>query len=171
MRRPSLPVVAALIGTALVTAYALVGALQVLVWNPLAAVPGLSLQEIYVELDRVGQSFSPTPVIVWAVLGVAAAVVVAVSTFRRSRLALSQVVLVYALVLVGGAPSLLFVSFAPGMQLADGFGISGYDYSPWARPLYLTSFLAMVAAIATAGLTITSRRSQPGELDHTRAAR
>lgn len=171
MSRPGPPAVAALIGTALVTAYALVGALQVLVWNPLAAVPGLSLQEIYVELDHVGQSFSPTPVIVWAVLGVAAAVVVAVSTFRRSRLALSQVVLVYALVLVGGAPSLLFVSFAPGMQLADGFGISGSDYSPWARPLYLTSFLAMVAAIATAGLAITSSRSQPGELDDTRAAR
>lgn len=136
-------------------------------WNPLAAVPGLSLQEIYVELDRAGQSFSPTPVIVWAVLGIAAAVVMAVSTLRRSSFALSQVVLVYALVLVGGAPSLLFVSFAPGMQLADGFGITGYDYSPWARPLYLTSFLAMIAAIATAGLAIMSRRSHPGELSDT----
>jgi hypothetical protein len=163
MSRPDPPAVAASVGTGLVVAYAVVGALQVLVWNPLAAVPRLSLPEIHSELDRVGQSFSPAPVIAWAVLGVGAAVVVAVSTIRRSRLTLSQVVLAQALVLVGGAPSLLLVSFAPGMQLADGFGISGYDHSPWARPLYLTSLLAMAAAIAAAGPAITASRARPSE--------
>ena len=151
-------VVVASVGTALVVAYAIVGSLQVLVWNPLAAVPGLALSEIHAELDRVGQSFSATPVILWAVLGVSAATLLAVSALRPNGLALSHVAVAYSLLLVGGAPSFFFVAFSPGMQLADGFGISGGDHSPWARPLYVTSFLAMIVAIATAGLAITTSR-------------
>ena len=37
----------ALIGTGLVSAYALVAGLQILVWNPQAAVPGMALDEIW----------------------------------------------------------------------------------------------------------------------------
>ena len=151
-------VIVAFVGTALVVAYAVVGSLQVLVWNPLAAVPGATLSKIHVELDRVGQSFSPAPVILWAVLGVAAAASLAVSALRPDGFALSHLAFGYSLLLVGGAPSFFFVAFSPGMQLADGFGISGGDHSPWARPLYLTSFLAMIVAIATAGLAITTSR-------------
>ena len=156
-------VVVASVGTALVVAYALVGSLQVLVWNPLAAVPGLTLPEIHAELDRVGQSFSATRVILWAVLGVSVATLLAASTLRPNGLALSHVAFAYSLLLVGGAPSLFCVAFLPGMQLADGFGTAGGDHSPWARPLFSTSFLAMIVAIATASLVIkTSRRRTPG---------
>jgi hypothetical protein len=162
-----LRIVVALVGTVLVVAYAIVGSLQVLVWNPLAAVPGLTLSEIHAELDRVGQSFSATPVILWAVLGVSAATLLALSALRPNGLALSHIAFAYSLLLVGGAPSLFFVAFLPGMQLADGFGITGGDHSLWARPLYSTSFLAMIMAIATAGLAITtSRRRAPDPQAH-----
>ena len=47
---------AAGIGSAALDAYSIAGALQTLVWNPLAAVPGATLGEIYTAIDDAGES-------------------------------------------------------------------------------------------------------------------
>ena len=44
-------------GLVAVVAYAAVAAVQILVWNPLAAVPGATLAEISGTLDATGETF------------------------------------------------------------------------------------------------------------------
>ncbi len=68
-------VVIAAIGTTLVTAYAGVAALQILVLNPLAAAPGKELDQIRADMAAVGESLS-TPMAVGILsVGVGLAVV------------------------------------------------------------------------------------------------
>lgn len=148
----------AVVGALLVTAYAVVGVLQVLVWNPLATVPGRSLAEIHVELDRVGQSFSPVPPLLFGVAGVAIAGWLLVTALRSRDLSPLHVVIEFSLVLAAGAPALALVSFTPGMQLADGFLTTGGDHAPGAVPLWWTSSAAVVVAIAAAGVSVSRSR-------------
>jgi hypothetical protein len=49
--------------------------------------------------------------------------------------------------IVLGTPAYFFASFGPGMSLADTYPISGGDHSPWARPLYAASALALLALV------------------------
>lgn len=54
-------VVIAAVGTALVTAYAGLAALQILVLNPLAAAPGRNLDEIGEDMAAAGESLTAPP--------------------------------------------------------------------------------------------------------------
>lgn len=52
-----------IVGFMVVAAYALAGALQVLVWNPLAAVPGATLEEIHSKLAQANESLRPRRIV------------------------------------------------------------------------------------------------------------
>jgi len=150
-------VVFAGIGTLLVTAYAGLAALQILVLNPLAAAPGKELDQIHADMAAAGESMS-TPMALGVLsagvgLGIVLFVLIALSRNSTPQAA----VLGYLVLLIFGTPAYFIASFGAGMGLADTYGISGGDYSPWAQALYLISLLAFVSAL-TIGVIDLSRR-------------
>ncbi|MFJ4028802.1 hypothetical protein ACIPWF_15620 [Paenarthrobacter sp. NPDC089989] len=142
----------AAIGFVAVVAYAVIGAVQILVWNPLEAVPGMSLAEIYSTVDRAKESLAIPLVLVWSAIGIALGAAVLVAALRRP-IGVRTVLALVLLVLILGAPSHLMASFPAGMGLADTFAISGGDYSPWGRLLYGVSALSLISLA-----TLTFRR-------------
>lgn len=143
-------------GVLAVTAYAAWAALQILVLNPLAAVPGRTLDEIRAEMSVVGEDLLWEPVFFILGIGVVLAVVVAVVSIRGRADPVIPAMSFLALLMLGTL-GYFVASFGPGMSLADTFGIGGADYSPWARPLYAVSALAG-AAIAVGGVGTVLRR-------------
>ncbi|WP_258134191.1 hypothetical protein [Microbacterium sp. MYb45] len=143
-------------GVLAVTAYAAWAALQILVLNPLAAVPGRTLDEIRAEMSAVGEDLLWEPVFFILGIGVVLAVVVAVVSIRGRADPVIPAMSFLALLMLGTL-GYFVASFGPGMSLADTFGIGGADYSPWARPLYAVSALAG-AAIAVGGVVTVLRR-------------
>lgn len=154
-------VVVAIAGTVAVAGFAVLAALQILVLNPLAAVPGATLDQIRTELAAAGESLGTPGVLVVMALGVAFAAGLLVLTLR-GRLATRRVGRLYLVLLVLGTPAYWMASFGGGMSLADTYGISGADYSPWAMPLFLTSGAALLALVLIAGVRVLkSLRSRP----------
>ncbi|MDH6237351.1 hypothetical protein [Cryobacterium sp. CG_9.6] len=158
-RRQSGAVIAGLVGLIVIVGYAAVGILQILVWNPLAAVPGATLEQIYAQLDLANESLATSWVVTWGVIGVVlAGAVLLVSAVGRTR-PVSFVVAADLLLLVLAAPAHLFVAFGPGMSLADTFMISGGDHAPWGVALYLVSALALTALVIRVVLAKYDRRA------------
>ena len=146
-------------GFAVVAVYAITGALQILVWNPLAAVPGATLGQIRADMALAGESLSANGVVAWAGIGLLlAGVILLVATTRRTS-RVGPVVAAYLVLLVFAAPGHFFVSFGPGMSLADTFRISGADHTPWGMVLYL------VSAAALAGLIVVIIRAARAAAD------
>jgi len=144
-------------GVLVVTAYAALAAVQILVLNPLAAAPGLTLEGIRAEMAAANEDPAHARSLVILGIGVALAVGVAVVSVVSKSPTIVPVMSFLAL-LMFGAVGYFMASFASGMALADTFGISGADHSPWARPLYAISVLAAVSIIA--GGVATARRSR-----------
>ncbi|MEJ1087892.1 hypothetical protein WDU99_06135 [Microbacterium sp. Mu-80] len=144
-------------GVIAVALYAAWAAVQILVLNPLAAVPGASLAEVYAEMAAVGERMPVTGVLVFLGIGVVIAVVVAVLSIR-SRLDATVTALLFASVLALGVPAYFLASFGPGMSVADAFMVSGADLTPWAAPLYIVSLLASGAIV---GLAVRLARRRP----------
>lgn len=137
-----------IVGVLAVVAYATWAATQILVLNPLAAVPGRSLADIRAELAAAGEG--PNDVLVFVVLGIGVVLavvlaVIAVSTRAAPRL----VVMLFLALLMLGTPGYFVASFNAGMSLADTFAISGADVSPWAAPLYIVSAVSVAAIVGT----------------------
>ena len=148
-----------IVGVLAVTAYAALAAVQILVLNPLAAAPGLTLDEIRSEMSSAGEDLGQGAVFLILGIGVALAVAVAiVSMVGRADPAVTAMVFLALLML--GALGYFAASFGAGMGLADTFGIGGADYSPWARPLYAVSALAAAAIVIVAVVTVARRRPQ-----------
>jgi hypothetical protein len=137
----------ALAGFLLVVGYAAAGALQVLVWNPLAAVPGSTLSEIHVAMDRVNESLAAPVVLIWATTGTLLAATVLIAALRHSISGKTAAAL-DLLLLALAAPAHWIASFPAGMGLADAFAISGGDHAPWGGVLYAVSAVSLVALIA-----------------------
>lgn len=137
------------VGVIAVIVYAALAALQILVLNPVAAVPGSSLAAIYAEMDAAGETMPVTMPLLILGFGVAAAIVVAVLSIR-SRLEPAHSALLFLLLLVLGAPGYFVASFGPGMNLADTFMIGGGDYSKWSLVLFAVSLAAAAAAVVLA---------------------
>jgi hypothetical protein len=98
-------VFAAGIGSAALAAYSVAGACQKLVWNPLAAVPGATLGEIYTALDDAGEPLGATRVIAWSVVAVALAAVALRTTILTRSPQTSNVIAGYLALIVLAAPS------------------------------------------------------------------
>ena len=137
----------AVAGFLLVVGYAVAGALQVLVWNPLAAVPGATLAEIHALMDQANESLAAPAVLIWAATGVLLAAAVLIAGLKHSISGRAAAGL-YLLLLVLAAPSHWMASFPAGMGLADAFAISGGDHAPWGKVLYTVSAMSLVALLA-----------------------
>ena len=147
-------IAAAVVGTLLVTVCAALGAVQILVLNPLAAVPGASLAQIQQELAAHDESLGTPFVLAEMGFGVLLAIAL---LFIAVRIRLPLVVIAggYLWLLILATPPYFLASFGAGMRRADTFGISGGDYSPWAWPIYLVSALAtggLVAILVISGV-------------------
>lgn len=109
-------------------------------------------------MGEAGESLSPTSV--FGILGIGvvlAGLAAVVAIVGRMPAALAAMVFLSLVVL--GTLGYFAASFGAGMGLADTYGIGGADYSPWARPLYLTSLLALGLLIVLAVREIRRRRS------------
>lgn len=130
------------VGVLTVFAYAAVAALQIMVLNPLAAAPGRTLDQIRTDMGGAGESLTPISVFGLLGIGVVLAVLVAVVAIG-GRMPAAIAAMVFLGLVVLGPLGYFAASFGPGMGLADTYGIGGADYSPWARPLYVASLLAL----------------------------
>lgn len=128
--------------------YAALAAVQILILNPLAAVPGRTLVEIEAEMSSRGEDIGEAAVLIILGIGVALAVAVALVSIGMRWRPLSTASAFLAL-LVLGTPAYFLASFGPGMALADAFAISGADASPWALPLYAVSLLAVAGLVVS----------------------
>lgn|GEM_PF-907240 len=139
--------VISLVGTALVIAYAAWAYLQIWVLNPRAAMPEMSLPDIWLAVGQSQGLFDIRGTLIFLAIGpiLAAALLIGGTIALRRRWWL--VAGGHLLILLLGAPAYFLASFSPGMNLADTFGISGADYSPWAAPLFLVSLAALVGLI------------------------
>lgn len=117
----------AIAGVLVVAAYSCLGALQILVLNPLAAMPGLTLGEIHAQLAAAGEALSPAPVLTFVVLGMILAGSVAAYAFMASSASPAGVTMFFLAILALGTPAYFAASFSAGMALADTFAISGGD--------------------------------------------
>lgn len=147
----------AIAGTALVILYALWAGIQILVLNPLAAVPGSTLAQIRVDLENAGETFAEAYVIGILAVGVVLAAIALVSVALWKGATPASTALMYCGILALGAFGYFWASFGPGMSLADTYAISGGDVSPWALPLYIVSVLALMGAM----LTLVVSRPRP----------
>lgn len=127
-----------------VMGYAVVGVFQILVWNPMAAVPGATLDEIHAVMERANESLSAPVVLVWAATGTLLAAAVLIATLKQS-ISIKVTTVLYLLLLALGAPSHMMASFPAGMGIADAFATSGGDHAPWGVMLYIVSALAFLA--------------------------
>ena len=137
----------AVVGTVTVVLYAVWAAAQILVFNPLAAVPGMPLDAIHAEMTAARQWSGPASALVPLAIGPVLAVGGLVAVLRRPS-ADAKPALVFFLSLIAlGAPGYFWSSIDSNVGLADTFAVSGADYSPWAAPLYALSLAALIALV------------------------
>lgn len=156
-RDPRLVRAVGVVGFAVVVAYAVVAALQILVWNPLAAVPGATLAEINAHLDASGEHIGVPGVLGVLAIGPLLALAPLILSWRTGTGAFAVIAGVLAVV-AGGALGYFAASFSPGMSLADGYGISGGDYAPWGWVLMLVSAAAFVGAVVCGAVLLRRGR-------------
>ena len=96
--------IVSIVGLLAIAAYALCAALQILVWNPLAAIPGATLDEIHEGLARHNESISLAAVLTWSSIGSVLGALVVLLTARRVISRMRTVVILQLLILVLGAP-------------------------------------------------------------------
>jgi hypothetical protein len=150
-------VTVAIAGTVVVAMFAALGAVQVLVLNPLAAVPGATLDQIDTELAAAGESLGAPLVLLIMALGAVLAGALLVLTLR-GRPTTRVVAIGYLTLIMLGTPVYWVASFGAGMALADTYGISGADYSPWSMPLHLAGGAALTALVVLLGTGQLERR-------------
>lgn len=148
-----------------VVAYATVAALQILVWNPLAAVPGMTLGQIRHAMEEANEALHIAPVVIVLGLGVLLTAVLVTWMVRAGGAAVHVVLLGLALVACGG-PAYFLASFNAGMSLGDSLVESGGDVAPWGGVLLQISLVAFVAfwlvLLWRAGVKAARRRSVRG---------
>lgn len=151
----------AVIGVLVAGVYAAIMALQALVLDPLAAVPGQTLAEIHAHLIQSGMNVRGdiVSVTVAAALGVVLALSAAVLGVWR-RLPILVMAVIFLAILVMGAVATFASGFALGMDVADAYGVSGGAHTIWAGVLYLTSLSALLAILAIGVTAIGRSRSR-----------
>ncbi|WP_255316486.1 hypothetical protein [Nesterenkonia sp. Act20] len=157
---------AGVVGFIVMAGYAVVGALQILVWNPLAAVPGATLSEINSELAQANETLAAPLVMAWAVIGVLLAAAVLLAALLGSIPRVRVVVTMNVLILVLAVPAHWIASFPAGMGIADTFATTGADHAPWGMVLYALSAAALVVLfviLLVDGLTGKIGRQNTGE--------
>jgi hypothetical protein len=153
--------VVAVSGALVVTAYAVLLAVNALVLDPLAAVPGKSLSDVYATVDAMGNSVAQDIVGVLVTAGIGVALAVASACIGLSDRYSTHVIAVMHLGLVAlGALATFQSGFFLGMDVADSFGVSGGAHGPWAGVLSGTSLAALVAIPAVLSVTMVRTRAR-----------
>ncbi|PPI27261.1 hypothetical protein [Rathayibacter sp. AY1B5] len=160
-RAQRLPV--ALAGLALVAGITVVGAVDLLVWNPQAKVPGVALTEIYATMaERDGFELGSHAIWVtgWAAFWTAAAIVVTVGALvgRRSPLTPRRIAVLMLALVAGAVVFRFFAGFGFGMSVADTFVTSGGDGSLVSAVLPPLGQLALAGAAIAVGWAPRSAR-------------
>ncbi|MCR2783748.1 MULTISPECIES: hypothetical protein [unclassified Microbacterium] len=137
---------------------------QILVWNPLAKVPGLTLEQIYAEMTAAGQLPPAGHVILgmWAVVWGLAAIVFPIGV--RVPWVSARRVAVMGFAMVGLIGTTQWIpAFGIGMALADTFLTSGEDASPVGAVIMIAGNVALAAAalIAIAPLRAGAASAEP----------
>lgn len=109
-------------------AYALLAAVQILVWNPLAAVPGVGLDQIFAEVAAAGESMGAGMVIAFLAVGPLAALALLVGVGRRPDRRACVVGILFLVLLALGTPAHFWANFGPAVALADTYFVSGRDH-------------------------------------------
>ena len=153
-RRQRVP--AALVGAALVITVVVVGAIDVLVWNPLAKVPGMELSTIYATMssrDGFDLTSNAVMVLIWAVFWTVPALVVLALAAHRAGTALTpRRLAIVILGLIGGAIFFrFFAGFGFGMSIADTFATNGGDASVVSAVLPYLGQLALAGSALAFG--------------------
>ncbi|TQL84496.1 hypothetical protein [Microbacterium saperdae] len=156
MKRRRQTVWISIVGVVAVTLYAAFAAVQILVLNPLAAMPGLTLDEIRGRMSGAGEAVGQPMVLGILGAGVVFAIGVAVVAIVRGAHPIVTTMCFLA-VLAGGAPAYFVAAFGPGMALADTFMIGGGDASHWSLVLYVISVLSLLVVLI--GAVVAARRS------------
>ncbi|MBF0815986.1 hypothetical protein ACH0AH_10570 [Microbacterium paludicola] len=147
-------------GALAVAAYALVGVLSIVVWDPMAAVPGASHAEVVAGVEGSGESWTTGVVIPLALFApgvIVAAVLSAVAVAGRLRWSTAAA---WQLgLLVCGAPVYFAASFPMGMAVADAFLVSGGSHQPAPLALYGVSALAALVLVIGGVVALRGRPS------------
>lgn len=150
--------------TAFVVVVVAVGVLHILVWNPLAKLPGLSLGEIHAGIVAAGEPSGVVMVAGWAALLLAAAIAFPIwcglERFGGSRPTRHLVVAGTLLVAAAGLTQ-RFAGFMTGLAVADAFNVSGGDVALSALILNVVSMLALVVAVGAALVPARWRDIEP----------
>jgi hypothetical protein len=138
------------------------GVLHITVWNPLARVPGLSLDEIYAAMAAADQGTGAPMIAAWAIFWSLAAIALPVvcAIPRLARVLTGRRILVLGLLMLGMTVFFQwFAGFGMGMNMADTFVTTGGDAAATGPALTIVGMLALVGAILI-GLA-PARRSEP----------
>ena len=129
------------------------GVAHILIWNPLAKVPGRTLEQISAEMAAAGEGTGWPFVAIWCACWFAGCVVLVVSAIRSRRAGTLRVrrALAASLMLVGlTIVTSWFAGFGMGMGLADTFMTSGYDAAISGPILIMVGQVAIIGAILVA---------------------
>jgi hypothetical protein len=146
---PRRRVLLALPWTALTLAAVVTGSIHITIWNPLARVPGLTLDEIYAAMAAAGEGTGAVMIVAWAALWSIAALALPLlcAIPRLIHVLPRRRILVLGLLTLGGTITFQwFAGFAMGMGLADTFYTSGGDAAVSGPLLTIVGMLALVAA-------------------------
>lgn len=146
-----------MVGVATVGLYATWAAVQLLVFTPLAAMPGWSLAEIKRELSAHGESLGELSTLIILGVGPALALVVAAIAIRSNAHPAIPAMSFLSLLMLG-APGVFVASFSPGMALADTFMIGGGYQLPGILPLYAVG--AASGILLVVGVVISAARTR-----------
>ncbi|MBT1675355.1 hypothetical protein [Curtobacterium aurantiacum] len=155
-------IVVAVVGVLVVTLYAALLAVNALVLDPLAAVPGATLAEIHRHLDAQGFSVPTDTAVVIGVAVVGIALAAGLSVLLLITRATAHVIATVLLaVVVLGGPASFWSGFALGMDVADAYGVGGGDHTVWSGVLYITSLVALIALpfVLVVGQAVHARRT------------
>ncbi|MET3635752.1 hypothetical protein [Curtobacterium oceanosedimentum] len=158
--REAVRIVVTVVGVVVVAAYAALLAVNALVLDPLAAVPGATLPQIHERIEAAGMSVAGDVrgVVVVASIGVALAIAAAVVGLA-ARLPATVVAVMHLGVLAAGALATFQSGFWLGMDVADTFPTGGGAHTIWAGVLYLTSLAAFVAIPVVLAVTAVRTRN------------
>lgn len=128
-----------------------IGIAHVLVWNPLAKVPGRTLEQIYATMAAAGESPGWAVIGIWAGGAVASAIALVLAATLpakalRARATRRRIVGAGLVGIAGTGISVWVAGFGMGMGLADTFATGGGDAAPGGAALVLLGVLAGIPA-------------------------
>lgn len=140
------------------------GAVDLIVWNPQAKVPGLSLDAIYTRMiaeDHFQPGIGIGAAVGWAAFWGSLAGVVVVFAARRAHTWMTpRRVLILLLTIVGVAVFFrFFAGFSIGMSIADTWGTSGVSASVASAVLPYVGQAALASAVVLNGWAPKSQRA------------